>query len=549
MCRRGGNPILVSGWHAPARVGASLAETQFTYSDDGLTLTGCTSTEETVTVPPGCRTIGQRAFSRLAATQEVVLPDTVEVVDSFAFARSSIRRFKAPASLRKIGIKAFFACNQLAEISLNDGLEEILGEAFSQTALTSIRLPRTLSNMGFRIAEQTPLALSAGADGDFALIIDAANPHLRTDGKGGIYRIRRSAHAAAAEKAYDLVDFLSETLTSLNVLPGTESIAPRACSGRLALERVTLPDSMILLDSFSFLRCRNLTQINFPEGLECLGEGALSETALTDIHLPSTLWTMGLEALATGPLNGCPTLRTLTVHPDNPQYFAHEGILYDWYLPDYAVALLQFGQAETIHLHPQAYALGLNFFRSDAAVGEFIIHQDIKVIVKDAFAKSAFIPRVSFQLQEPCCGKDRLELHFSDRNMFRQAFGQAFSSGIVNLRVICAYYDDALASMAAGYHRTRLIARRLACPQFMAPMDTGRLNTLLASDLEPVCRQAAACGDTALYVQLADLGALTAENIGRVIDAVSAVGDTAATATLLELRRSRFGTAEEDFSL
>ena len=64
-------------------------------------------------------------------TQEVLLPDTIQVLGSAIFKDSSIKRVKFPANLRYIATACFSNCENLTQVELPEGLEVIGAQAFA----------------------------------------------------------------------------------------------------------------------------------------------------------------------------------------------------------------------------------------------------------------------------------------------------------------------------------------------------------------------------------------------------------------------------------
>ena len=66
-----------------------------------------------------------------------------------------------------------------------------------------------------------------------------------------------------------------------------------AFSNCSSLEKVELPDSVMLIDSNVFSDCESLTEIVFGENIEIIGSNALQDTALETVTFNSTKdWTV-----------------------------------------------------------------------------------------------------------------------------------------------------------------------------------------------------------------------------------------------------------------
>ena len=85
-------------------------------------------------------------------TTDYTVPDTVEVIERWAFEEKQIKRINLPSHLKKLDKHAFINCQELESIVIPDSVEEIDDEAFKGcTNLKSIRfnLPSHLKKIGF----------------------------------------------------------------------------------------------------------------------------------------------------------------------------------------------------------------------------------------------------------------------------------------------------------------------------------------------------------------------------------------------------------------
>lgn len=113
--------------------------------------------------------IGERAFYRHSRLEEVVLPESVKLVERLAFSECIRLRsisldevdtivrnaFSYCESLdglivsaKNIGASAFFKCSSLSDITLVEGIETIGSMAFYGTGLLQISIPRSVTVLG-----------------------------------------------------------------------------------------------------------------------------------------------------------------------------------------------------------------------------------------------------------------------------------------------------------------------------------------------------------------------------------------------------------------
>ena len=103
-----------------------------------------------VTVPEGVTTIGAHAFYHNAMVESIALPDSLETVETYAFAScDNLHQIRIPAGVKQLGARAFFHSHALESVTLSEGLQEIGEGAFLGChALREITLPHTIKQIG-----------------------------------------------------------------------------------------------------------------------------------------------------------------------------------------------------------------------------------------------------------------------------------------------------------------------------------------------------------------------------------------------------------------
>lgn len=102
-------------------------------------------------------------------------------------------------------------------------------------------------------------------------------------------------------------------------------IGEEAFSFNLSLTNVTIPVSVIEIDSLGFFKCTSLVSVTIPDGLNVIGDGAFFDcTNLLSVTIPDSVTTIGLDAFA-----GCRSIESFTVTSGNATYSSIGGVLFN----------------------------------------------------------------------------------------------------------------------------------------------------------------------------------------------------------------------------
>ena len=93
-------------------------------------------------------TISPYMFYGLSNLRNVILPEGIKYIGSYAFSQSGISDIIIPGTVKEIGYYAFENCQNLKNLTLTKGLERIGSRAFGQcNSLTSLVFPTTLKEI------------------------------------------------------------------------------------------------------------------------------------------------------------------------------------------------------------------------------------------------------------------------------------------------------------------------------------------------------------------------------------------------------------------
>lgn len=217
-----------------------LVEDGVLYSADKSRIVYCFQEKSSFVVPQSVTTIGPYAFCLQKGLKEVVLHDGITSIGNASFmACNALEKVIIPKQIRRIPKDCFDGCTSLRMVTLPDGLEEIGHCAFRQCrALEKIRLPNALKYVrGF----------------------EGCSKLKEIDIPAGVERI----------EGFMFCD---------------------------SLHKVVLHEGVKRIDGYAFRYCDNLEEINFPEGLEYIGERAFYPTSLGHLSFPTSLQVIKCEA-------------------------------------------------------------------------------------------------------------------------------------------------------------------------------------------------------------------------------------------------------------
>ena len=285
-------------------------------------------------VPYGVSEIENYAFQYCEKITNIVVPDTVTIVGTGAFAHChnlreitlgpntkkipgwlfmdcpALGQITIPNSVKRLGIGAFAQCTSLKEVHLPDTLQAINGQCFADcVSLENIFLPISVKSVGDGAFD--------GCRNLVAINVDENNAKLSSE-NGLLYNKYQSQLIRCPEnsRSFELPELLSSitpsafsgchNLTSINLPIYIINIPDYCFSDCTELESVSLPTNLITIGSSAFEGCRKLNDLSLPPTLQSIGDYAFSGcTALEKIDLPQNLSEIGSSNPKENKKNGC----------------------------------------------------------------------------------------------------------------------------------------------------------------------------------------------------------------------------------------------------
>jgi len=215
-----------------------------------------------VNIPSSVKTLGNSAFQQCANLYLISLPEALESIGSYCFFDCAILKLSngvLSSALKSIGVYAFYGCKELEQIVIPEGITSIGELTFSGCSkLTSVSLPGTLKSIG----EQA-----------FVFCTDLTEifipPQVNSIGK--------------------LAFRYCTKLTSVEIPEGITSIQNNTFEGCSNLSSVILPSTLDTIGQDAFRTTTALQTITIPYGVQSIGQMAFYRSGLKSVVLPETV--------------------------------------------------------------------------------------------------------------------------------------------------------------------------------------------------------------------------------------------------------------------
>ncbi len=279
---------------------------------------------DNIIIPDNVSAVGQYAFADCHSLTKINVPDKVTSISEYTFSKCyKLNNVSIPANVTSIGSCAFEKCYSLEQITLSTKLKTIGNASFSNcTSLISVTIPENVTS------------ISGQAFSGCEKIVEVINKSSLTVSEsetlGCLTNYALYIHNGST-KIVDYKDFKFITYDGVNYLMAysgneTEITLPDDYNGekyqvykyafncKTKLTKVTIPDSISLIDKYAFSNCSSL-KYNEYDGVYYLGND--NNPYLWLIYMPN-----GLSSCTVNPktkyvisyaFNNNPTLTKITI--------------------------------------------------------------------------------------------------------------------------------------------------------------------------------------------------------------------------------------------
>ena len=249
--------------------------------------------------------IATGAFENCNKITQVNIPASITKVGNNAFdSCAELAKVVFAGADCKIDYAAFKACSKLTDITLPSGLKEIAEETFYDCAsLVEIDIPETVEVIGkeaFRICKslaQVNIPASVKVIGKNAFIGCTSVTAYNVAAENAVYSSADGIIYGPYQSPYD--ENYSSPVTDKTLIQYPAGKADTSC---------TVEADTLVIGDCAFGSSKNLTAVTLPEGLKRIDAYAFSESAITQVVIPSSVTKIGKLAFAK-----CASLKNITI--------------------------------------------------------------------------------------------------------------------------------------------------------------------------------------------------------------------------------------------
>ena len=317
--------------------------------------------------------IGKNAFAYIA-TQDLLLPATVFVINDYGFYRSSLKNLSFeegsmlysmgdqvfqstalvnvvfPTGLTSIGDNIFSGCDSLKYVEFGEGLRSLGNETFSGTSVEVVKLPASLKDLGanafsecaslkevtfapFSQLTKIPVGTFASSGLESfvipASVTEIVGPEGGSSDKGAFYSCQSLVSVTFAEGSKCKIIGASAfkyctALLTFEVPASVTTLGDEAFTNCEALVSITIPANTTNFGGQLFSSCFSLSEVILnTKATELPGWMFANCHSLKEITIPATVSAIGDYCFTNT------ALEAIYVDPANPFLEAKDGVLYD----------------------------------------------------------------------------------------------------------------------------------------------------------------------------------------------------------------------------
>ena len=367
------------------------------YSADGKVLVSYPRgrKDTSYTVVEGTVEIGKEAFYYRESLEEIILPQSLEVLgDSAMEGATALKELVLPAGVHTLEYDSLYKCKSMTTLTMSENLSEgsvnnnMLGQS---NALTTIIIPAGAQFVPENFAQH-------GSVKEF-VVEEGNSKYFSQDGVLYGYdeegrQILISYPKAKEDTTYTVLEgtveigynafYYRENLEEIILPESLEILGDSALEGATALKELVLPAGVHTLEYDSLYNCKSMTTLTMSENLS---EGSVNNNmlgscnALTTIIVPAGVQFVPENFAQHG------SVTEFVVEEGNSKYFSQDGVLYG-YDEEGRQILISYPKAKegtTYTVLEGTVEIGQDAFRSRESIEEIILPEGLEVIGQNGF--------------------------------------------------------------------------------------------------------------------------------------------------------------------
>ena len=236
------------------------------------------------------KAIGERAFSINQYISSLVLPDTIEVIEEYAFYGNYIPKLTLPNNIKVIEKSAFGECN-IHELYLPDSLE-VIGErtfGFADYKMTYVNVPKNVKTIGAYAFEYVNITAFECMEDDVEYSYDGNSrvyfESIAYEYENVVYVLHNDKTATVGK-----INYLESNITLFDKINYNNNeylvtTIEEKAGFNSKFSEIVIPNTVTTIKNCAFAHNENLIKIDIPNSVLVIGEKVFDESYNVNIYV------------------------------------------------------------------------------------------------------------------------------------------------------------------------------------------------------------------------------------------------------------------------